>query len=217
MIVKKEARITQRKPCSIATFSTINLMWITLDSNPSLRRERSANACVSHGTAQTYHNPHRDWNNFVFPRAFLGWLTLKMKVLGPSVTSVTIYQFSGRGIPAEVLNLILFSYVQGRFFEQNGPKPSHFPVTFYFLPCFMYKTYIVRHFLRLSFYPKILCALLWRALTLYVSFSFIISQHENVFGAISLKCMYCLIFHHKSRSIITYTHSYLKLLISMHQ
>lgn len=166
MIVTGEARSTQRKPCPIATFSTINLMWITLDSNPSLRRERSANTCVSHGTAQTYYNPHRDWNNFVSPRPFLGCLTPKMKALGPSVTSVTTYQPSGRSIPEEVLNLILLSYVQGRFFEQNGPRPSHFPVTSYFLPCFMYKTNIVRHLLRQSFDPKILYAMLWRALRL---------------------------------------------------
>jgi len=159
-------------------------MWITLDSNPSLRREKSANTCVSHGTAQTYHNPHRDWNNFVSPRPFLGYLTLKMKVLGPSLTSVTTYQSSGRSVPAEVLNLILLSYVQERFFEQNAPRPSHFPVTSYFLPCFTYETNIVRHLLRQSFYPKILCALLWRALKLYVSLNLIISQHENVFDAI---------------------------------
>jgi len=139
MIVTREAGSTQRKPCSIATFSTINLMWITLDSNPSVRQKRSANTCVTHGTAQTYHNPHRDWNNFVSPRPFLGYLTLKTKVLEPSVTSVTTYQSSGRSIPTEVLNLILLSYVQWRFFLTKWPKAFSL---FYniFLSCFMYST-----------------------------------------------------------------------------
>ena len=73
MIVTGEARSTQRNPCTIAMFFTINLMWITLDSNLSLRRERSANTYVRHGTAQTYHNPIVI-EKFRLPSAFLGLL-----------------------------------------------------------------------------------------------------------------------------------------------
>jgi len=137
MTVTGEARSTQRKPCPIATLSTIYLMWITLDSNPSLRRERSANTWVRHGTTRTYHNPHRNWNNFVSPRPFLGCLTLEMKVLEPSVKSVNTYQSSGRSIPAEVLNLILPSYVQATFLSKmaQGVLTFLFRLTFFLVSC----------------------------------------------------------------------------------
>jgi hypothetical protein len=182
MAVAEEARRTQRKPSPIATFPTIYLMWITLDLNPTLRRERSANSCVSHGTAQTHHYLHRDWNKFVSLRPILGYLTPQMKELEPSATPVTTCQSSRRSTP-EVLYLTLLFYLQGRFFEQNGPRLSDFSWTSYFLPCVKYKTNILRHLPRQSFYPKILCALLWRTIRLYVSLSFIITQHKNVLSA----------------------------------
>lgn len=203
MKVTGEARSTQRKSRSIARFSAINLMWITLDSNPSLRLERSANTCVSYGTAQTY---HRDWNNFVSPRPFLGCLTLKMKVLEPTVTSVTTYQSSGRSIPAGLKSYSTLLCARKVFWAK---WPKAFSLFYNVLLSFLF--YVRDQYCQTSpssnFLPQ-------NSMCFVVTSTESICQFKCHYHA-ALKCiwcqflkyMYCSIFHHKSRSVNPYTNS----------
>jgi hypothetical protein len=54
MILIGKGRITRRKACPSATFSTTNLTWTDLGANPGLHGGRPATNRLSHGTAGPY-------------------------------------------------------------------------------------------------------------------------------------------------------------------
>jgi hypothetical protein len=117
--------------------------------------------------------------------SWAAWPWRWMKVLGPSVTSVTTYQSSRRSIPADVLNLtILLSYMQGWFFCAKWPKAFSLSRNVLLSSLFHVQNQHCQTSPSSKFLPQN-CVLCCEEHSEYTSsLSFIISQHENVFGAI---------------------------------